>query len=606
MKIIKIVMPILILSCIGMGLEAKSKQKKQESPSAPLLEGPSGQTKSICPPCVSLTCPIPSPTGATACTGPECFCTPETIATFCCLNVNNVATSFGNLAVGNEVITGDVLVGLNAHFRDGLIVEEDANFSNNVCIGSDKHVEGNADIDGFVVILGDLLVEAGGLSVSGPTIINGNDFINGSLSITGNQNVTGTITVGSTAQFNGPLIVTGVSGPSGTTGASGTGQVIVTNGSTISGGLIIVNPSGCTGCTGAFINGNVCVVGNTVANNVDVEGTLTVDELATLNNVFVATGSTLITNGPVIMNDGLTITGDEIMQSGSKFVGGNLSVNGSSNFESPVFINEGATIANGLTVHDGSTVDSLAIPNGSLFVSGTLDVNGSITSNTGLSTLSSLTLTDTTNSLCPSGPEGALIVLGGAGIGASGRIGRDLWLGGSEYFALTEAEGGIPTSFDYYEESCFSTAFTWAGLTVTPPASVMVKAIRVGNIVNLKIPSVIINNPGAHIDVITSTTPIPDRFRPFTTVRGAASTIVSNARLGTGPTGVTGSLGEYNVSPAGVITFGYPASQSGPLGLLSNALGPQRIVSSDFVQKDIDTITYNINSCERRCKLPCA
>ncbi len=594
---------------MGKGLEAgskKAKNTKQDPQPINLAYGPtSGEIKSICPPCVSLTCPNPSPSGATGCSGPGCVCTPDTTATVCCLNIDNTITTEGNLNIGNQTVIGDVLVQLNANFKDGMVVEENGNFSNNVCIASDKNVDGNVNIGGFSVVLGRLTLNTGVLSVSGTTgtiNINSNPIINGSVTVTGNQSVTGSITVGGTAIFNGPIIVSGISG---TSGASGAGQVIVNNGSTISGGLIILNPSGCTGCTGLFVGGNACIIGDVIAEDVLVRGQLTVDRLTTLNNVTTATGGTFIVNGPAVLNDGLTITGDEIMQGGSKFVGGNLTVNGDTELQSPVFINEGGTISGGLVVMNGSTVDSLALPSGNLSVSGVVNVNGPIVSSAGISTLSSLRLTDTANSSCPTGPEGALIVLGGAGIGASGAIGKNLWIGGAEYFANTQAEGGVPTSFDYYEESCYATAFTWGGLTVNPPASVMVRVIRVGNIVNLLIPATIYNNPGIHIDVITSTNPMPERFRPFTTVRGASSTIISNVPTEVGPI-VLGGLGEYDVSPAGIIRFGIPATASGPLGpVITNALGPQRIFAQDFVQKDIDTITYNINGCENRCKLAC-
>jgi hypothetical protein len=97
---------------------------------------------------------------------------------------------------------------------------------------------------------------------------------------------------------------------------------------------------------------------------------------------------------------------------------------------------------------------------------------------------------------------------------------------------------------------------------------------------------------------------MPSRFRPFVTVRGASSTIVSNVPIGTGVTALIGGLGEFNVSPAGIITFGIPGTASGPLGSAADALGPQPIVSQNFVEKDIDTITYNL-SCSKNCKVPC-
>lgn len=601
MKTAKIaIIALMLLSFVVTAEAGSSKKKKSKQSSAEpqskvitIANGPkSDPSKSICPPCPNFSCTAPSPTAPSGCTGPNCTgCTPTP---FCCVTIDNSVISETTLNIAGGEILGDALVQLNVNVKEDLTVEEDSIFVNNVCIEADKNVCENVSIEGFGVVLGKLTVESGGINATGTiTVTGGNVFVNGSVNVTGNQNVTGSLDVGGTGQFNNTLI------------ASGGLQVF--NGSTInSGGLIINNPSGCSGCTGAFINGNVCVIGNVIANDVDVASELIVDEIATLNNVFTATGGTLITNGTVVMNDGLTITGDEVMNGGSKFVGGDLSVSGSSLFESPVTSNSGAMISGGVIVNGGSTVDSLAITSGNLSVSGTLDVNGSITSENGITILRSLTLTSTENSLCPSGPEGALVVLGGAGIGASGVFGRDLWLGGAEYFANTEAEGGTPSSFDYYEETCYSTAFTWGGLTVNPPAYVPVKVIRVGNIVNLLIPEIIYNNPGIHIDVITSTNPMPERFRPFVTVRGASSTIISNFPTSATESFLIGGLGEYNISPAGIITFGIPATASGPLGpTATDALGPQRIFSVNFVEKDIDSITYNINNCDQRCKIPC-
>lgn len=110
-----------------------------------------------------------------------------------------------------------------------------------------------------------------------------------------------------------------------------------------------------------------------------------------------------------------------------------------------------------------------------------------------------------------------------------------------------------------------------------------------GNIVNLYIPEIIYNNPGVHIDVISSTVPLPARFRPSSTVRGASSTIIYTDISGSP---IIGQLGEYDVSPAGIITFGLPG----------DTLGVQRIVSDGLVYVDINTITYNINNGVRTCK----
>lgn len=597
----------MLLSFLETGLEASSKKKSNQNenpqPQSIVFNMGGGPTndpkKSVCPVCPNFTCPMPSPTAPSGCTGPNCTgCTP---APFCCVNVANVITSNTTLNILNAEILGNAVVALNADVKDDFTVQEKAIFVGNVCVEGDKNVCENVTIDGFGVVLGTLTVNTGGISASGTIFVTGgNSTINGSLTVSGDVGITGNLSVGGSGVFNGTL--------------TASGGLEVNNGSTINnGGLIIDNPSGCTGCTGAIINGNVCVVGDVVVGgDVIVQSELTVDQLATLNNVFVATGSTFITNDQVILNDGLTITGDETLDGGSKFVGDSLMISGSTILEGPVYSNSGATIDNKIVVRGGSTVDDLVLTVGSLYVSGTLNVNDTITSDIGLSVLSDVIVIDTRNSYCPSGPA-ALTVLGGVGIGATGpftgAVGRDLWLGGSEYFANVSSEGGVPTSFDYYEETCYSTAFTWGGLTVNPATYVDVRVIRVGNIVNLLIPEIIYYNPGIHIDVLTATDPMPDRFRPFTTVRGPASTIISN--LPVSPFGsitpgeIIGGLGEYDISPKGIITFGLPASVSGPLGNLEDALSPQRIFAQDFVAKDSDTITYNINSCLPRCKPPC-
>ena len=214
---------------------------------------------------------------------------------------------------------------------------------------------------------------------------------------------------------------------------------------------------------------------------------------------------------------------------------------------------------------------------------GSVSAGGSIISSAGQSMFSDLTITSTENALCSTGP-GALVVDGGVGIA------DDLWEGGCQFFETVELDGGIPGCFDYYEEAYFSTSFIWGGQPVTPATSVLVQIVRVGDIVNLIIPAIIINNPGVHIDVISSSTPLPARFRPNSTVRGAASTVIYNIPANT--PAVVGQLGEFNIAPSGVISIGLP----GP------AISPQLITSTNYVYADINTITYNVNAGVRTCK----
>lgn len=555
-------------------------------------QGPIGMNRAVaatCPICPSVTCI--APTAPTGCTGPGCTgCTTGSIGGFCCLDI------IGNINVNNfsdiheKIVRNNVSVGLNADIKQDLTVDEDATFVKNLCLERDLTVNQNVGIGGESVVIGILTVDQGA-TINGNVQINGNETVNGSFYKTGNVGISGSIGVGCKATFNGLL--------------TASGGLLVYRGQTINdGGLIIENPSGCTGCTGAIITQNVCIIGDQlVTGDILVQDELTVDGIATFETgsiVTTATGNTLIANGPVIMNDGLTIAaGNQIINGGNLTVAsGSLYVGGSSTLESQVTANAGAIIVGGLTVNGGQTIatGNLDVTVGNATIAGTLLVNGSVTSHAGVSSFKDLTITDTLNSCGPTGPA-ALVVDGGAGIA------QDLWLGGCQYFTEVATEGGTPGCFDYYEEACFSTPFTWGGSTVAPATNVIIRALRVGSIVNLLIPLIIINNGGLHVDVIRSTTPLPQRFRPFTTVRGACSTIVYNELIITPnppfpPTFsylVTGALGEWDVSPAGIITFGLPGS----------AVGPQPIASTNFVDKDIDSLTYSIVGCPSTCKAPC-
>ena len=244
---------------------------------------------------------------------------------------------------------------------------------------------------------------------------------------------------------------------------------------------------------------------------------------------------------------------------------GNLSVGGLSTFNGPLSIANGATINNGLTVFGGETIatGNLTVATcGNVTIGGSLFVNGSITSPSA-ATLKDLTLTDTVNSTSPT--TGTLIVNGGVGVA------QDLWLGGSEFFANVTTQGGTPSPLNYYEETCFPLIFEFNGIAA---ASVLVQIVRIGNLVNILVPSLLLT---AGTGVVTTLNQLPVRFRPFCTVRGAASTIVNNAS----------QLGEFEVDTLGNITFGIPGA----------ALGPQPFTSTSSVQVDINTITYNLLSC---------
>ena len=582
MKIVKYFVALVFI-CNATQILTDKKPKK--------ITGPISRACPLCPDFSCPTSPTGSATGSTGFTGFTGPCDAGTAAPFCCLDVVNSITIQGSLRAECITITNQFSVSGNANIKENLIVEELTDFVDDVCMERNLNVLGNVSVSGDVGAFGKLSVGGGAVingttgpgpsGLTGPALqVLGNETITGDLSVGQNQTIEQNLTVGCAATIQGLL--------------TASGGVLVNNGSTIfNGGLTVVDD-------GAMINNNLCINGNeTVSGNVTANGILTVDGNATFNNFTVSSTGTLITNNGVVFNAGLTIAnGDEVIRSGNLTLNeGDLSVAGTSTFISRITADGGVTINGGLTVNGGqrNTVGDLVVSAGDGIFTGDLTVNGTITGGTG--TLLSLTITDTTNSLDPN--SGALVVTGGVGVA------KDVWIGDSLYLpnvtfgpaapgvtgALTQ---GVPTALNYYEETCFSTSFIWGGLTVNPPESVLIKMVRLGNIVNLLIPPIFYNNPGTHIDVITSTRALPVRFRPFTTIRGASSTIIYNDITGltpgevlAGETNATGVLGEYDVSPAGIITFGLPGS----------ALGPQRITSGNFVEVDANTITYNIDGC---------
>lgn len=605
MNMYKRLLIALIVFCPATTIVAK-KKKQPKQPSVALVGPVSAAYRSappppVCPPCPNFACTgLTGITGITGCTGPGCTgpCIPDITSTFCCLNVTQNQTVRGFITVEEGIVEGNVTVGGNADFKGPLTVEGDGSFAHNVCIQRDLNVGQNFTIGGTEVILGTLNAN-NGVIINGNLVETGNETVNGSLFVTGNSTIGHNLIVEGSGTFQGLLTAKGnPTGPS----------VIVNNGAIINGGLIILNTgctgptgiTGITGCTGAFIAGNVCIIGDeTVSGDKHVRGELTVDKNATFNGAFTSTGN-LITNNVATFNDGLVIAGgnevinagnlnliapDGLLSVGQSFLCCQSSPASSTTFQGTVTMNQGALISCGLTVEDGQTiaVGDLTVTQGDVNVGGNLSVNGSITSNAGQSSFPNLTITSTANALCATGP-GALVVNGGVGVG------KDVWKGNCVFFEEVELEGGTPGCFNYYEETSFSTSFVWGGQPVTPPTNVTIRIIRVGNVVNLLIPEIFIDNPGAHIDVITSASPLPARFRPTQTVRGASSTIITNNP--SEDPAIVGQLGEWNISPSGIITF----------GLTGNALGPQRILSIDFVIKDIDTLTYNINDFKQTCK----
>lgn len=575
MKIFNYLIAFGLICTLSTYTKAEKKQK---------IQGPVSRACPICPDFSCPTAPFTGTTGTTGFTGFTGPCTTANASQLCCLDVLNNITVQGPIRAECITVSNQLNVSGNTDIKDSLIVNGLSTFVDDVCMEHNLSVLGEMNVSGNVGVFGRVTVDEGaiiygttGPSVSGVTGVTGpalqvlgNETVTGALAVAGNQTVGQNLNVGCAATVIGLL--------------TASGSLTVNNGSTIFSGPFIISN------VGASINNTLCINGNeTVSGSVTTNG-ITVDGNASFNNFTINPSGSLITNDAVVFNDGLTIaSGDEIINAGNLTItAGDLIVSlGTTTFDSKITANGGASISGGLTVSGGqsNSVGNLDVSVGNAFLSGDVTVNGSITGGTG--TLARVTLTDSTNSLSPQ--SGTLVVDGGVGVS------KDTWVGGSIFFPNSTfgpgspgitgaATVGVPTAFNYYEESCFATPFTWGGLTVNPPESVLIRAVRLGNIVNLIIPSIEYDNPGTHIDVVTSANALPVRFRPFTTVRGASSTIIYSA---ISPSGVTGVLGEYDVSPAGTITF----------GLAGSALGPQRIGSNNFVIVDANTITYNVDGC---------
>jgi hypothetical protein len=579
--------------CSTIPLQTYTKNKKPNgvNQSKNMRALPLGVTCAVCPnfSCTPNFTAITGPSGATGITGVVCIgtgcssCT-GAIATLCCINIPNNVVINAFLTANDQNVLGNLNVGLNSDIKGQLTVETNAQFASNACMEANLGVGQNALFERSAVVLGDLTVDTA-TTVDEFLIVNNNETVNGPLMINGPVGIDGNLIENCNATISGLV--------------TASGPLIVYNGQTINdGGLSVLytGPTGASGHTGPVtvnINGDVDMLGTeTVSNSVFVTADLTSDQNTTLNNV--TTNGTLTTNGAVIANDGITIaSGDHILNAGSLAINaGILTVNGSTNFESLFTANQGAVMEN-ITVNGGQNIPigNLTITSGSANFAGTLTTQGTIIG-AGASTLDELTLTDTIDSVSPT--TGTLVVMGGVGIA------QDLWLGQNQYFADVSPLG-IPAPLNYYEETIFSTGFIFGGQTVNPSTSVAIRIVRVGDIVNLIIPEIIYPNPGAHIDVISSTIPLPAQFRPTSTVRGASSTIISN-NPGSTPA-VVGALGEFNVDPSGIITLGLAGDSTASLGL-PIGIAPQRIASTDYVEADINTITYSVASCSTQCRTP--
>lgn len=553
MKIFNFYIVLLLFLTIIHPIHAKNTDNKLR------FEGiPQAVVTRACPgtSCAPLGCPTPiSGTGS--------ICPTQNCAQFCCVNVSQ-STTTSTISASCLTDTGNLTVGGSALIQGDLVVEGTSDLKGDVCAESNLTVGINATIGGNVDIGGSLLVNNG-------AIINNGLVVNGDEAISGNLAVSGSETIGQTLLVNGAATVGGL--------LTANGGLNVFGGETInSGGLTILSG-------GANITGDVIVTGNETVDNLDVLGDLTVNDNAFFNGCSTTVNGLLTANGPVIMNAGLTIaSGDEVISTGNLTLNnGNLSVGGFSTFAGPVLALGGAVINNGLTVFGGETIatgDLLVANCSNVSIGGNLNVTGTISSPSA-ATLGSLTITSTANSTSPS--TGALVVAGGVGIG------QDIWIGGSEFFDNVRLQGGIPSPFNYYEETCHQMFFT------TNPSSgatgfVTIAIVRVGSIVNLLVPSITMNAPSTGVIITLPGFELPLRFRPFCIVRGASSTIVYNPG-----SGLVGQLGEYEVNPLGQIIFGLPQPLLGP-GPIPSPLIP--------VQVDVNTITYNVLGCPSPCVPP--
>lgn len=552
MKIFNHYIILLIFLTIIYAIDAKQNDNKLR------FEGiPQTIVTRACPgtSCAPLGCPTPiSGTGS--------VCPTQNCAQFCCVNVSQ-STTTSTISASCLTDTGNLTVGGSALIQGDLVVEGTSDLKGDVCAESNLTVGINATVGGNVDIGGGLLVNNGALINNGLTV-NGDEVIAGNLAITGNETIGQRLTVNGAATVGGLL--------------TANGGLNVFNGETInSGGLTILSG-------GANITGDVIVTGNETVDDLDVLGDLIVNDNAFFNGCSTTVNGLLTVNGPVVMNAGLTIaSGDEVISTGNLTLNnGNLNVGGFSTFSGLVTALNGAVINNGLSIFGGETIATgdLTVANCSnVTIGGSLAVTGNITSPSH-ATLGSLTITSTENSTSPT--TGALVVAGGMGIG------QDLWIGGSEFFDNVRLQGGTPSPFNYYEETCVDMLFV-ADPQPGGNAFVTIPVVRVGSIVNLLVPSITLNAASSGVVITAAGFELPSRFRPFCVVRGASSTIVYNPG-----SGLVGQLGEYEVNPFGQIIFGLPRP----------AFGPGPIISTTPPRVDVNTITYNVLGCANPCTDP--
>lgn len=99
--------------------------------------------------------------------------------------------------------------------------------------------------------------------------------------------------------------------------------------------------------------------------------------------------------------------------------------------------------------------------------------------------------------------------------------------------------GGISSVLDFYESYSFNTTFTCR--SGSPSSDILIKLVRIGNIVNITIPlfSLTSGSGSPSTTIQTNDGVIPERFRPNS---GSGAIFVNNARVNDNGTAFNGMI----------------------------------------------------------------
>ena len=192
--------------------------------------------------------------------------------------------------------------------------------------------------------------------------------VNGDFSVLGSSSFTGPLTANDLT-INGTLTVDGVT--INPTGITGTGKIVFNDTPTLITPIILGNSS----VSGDWdVGGNLSVTGTSnftapvTANDLTINGALTVDGVTVNPTGITGTGMMVFNNSPTIITPTLTgtTTADAIAASGNVSVGGNFSVAGSSAFTGPVTTND-LDINGNLTFH-GAPINPTGVTGTGLLV----------------------------------------------------------------------------------------------------------------------------------------------------------------------------------------------------------------------------------------------